>query len=73
MEGENLARDDSNKLDLQRAIGRDDMEVQPSVLLSLKDCSMLSLKGHSNQRRFLLTGKSVKAIFKKGSEETVVN
>jgi len=32
MEGKNLARHYSYQLDLQRAIGRDDIEVQPSVL-----------------------------------------
>lgn len=77
MEGKNLARDDSNKQDLQRAIGRDDMEVQPSGLrvwvLSLPDCSNVIFKRPRNQRKFLLTGKNVTIIFKKGREETVVD
>lgn len=61
MEGKNLARDDSNKQDFQRAVGRDDMEVQPSGLrdwaLSLPDCSNVTFKRLRNQRKFLLTGK----------------
>lgn len=77
MEGKNLARDDSNKQDFQRAVGRDDMEVQPSGLrdwaLSLPDCSNVTFKRLCNQRKFLLTGKNVTIIFKKGREETVVN